>query len=41
MDKDFRRDSTQATTGAAMGSLRQLFNHDAIRCASRRSHDRS
>ena len=41
MDKDFRRDSTQATTGAAMGSLRQLFNHDAIRCAHRRSHDRS
>jgi len=42
MDKDSRRDSTQATKGAAVGSLRQLFNHDAIRCASRRrSHDRS
>lgn len=41
IDKDFRRDSGQASTGAAMGSLRQLFNHDAIRCASRRSHDRS
>jgi hypothetical protein len=41
MDKDFRRDSAQATTGAAVGSLRQLFNHDAVRCAHRRSHDRS
>lgn len=42
MDKDFRRDSTQAPLGAAMGSLRQLFNHDAIRCASRKmSRDRS
>ena len=40
MDKDFRRDSAQATTGAAVGSLRQLFNHDAIRC-SRKSYDRS
>lgn len=36
LDKFDRRDSGQAPTGAAMGSLRQLFNHDAIRCASRR-----
>jgi hypothetical protein len=41
LDKEFRRDSTQTSTGAAMGSLRQLFNHDAIRCAWRKSHDRS
>ncbi|KAM0716708.1 hypothetical protein Q7P37_008153 [Cladosporium fusiforme] len=34
LEKAFRRDSTQGATGAAMGSLRQLFNHDAIRCAS-------
>ena len=32
LDKDHRRDSTHA----ALGSLRQLFNHDAIRCASTR-----
>jgi hypothetical protein len=36
LDKDYRRDSTQLPTGAAIGSLRQLFNHDAIRCASSR-----
>lgn len=36
IQKDSRRDSAQAPTGAAAGSLRQLFNHDAIRCASRR-----
>jgi hypothetical protein len=36
LDKDSRRDSTQLPTGAALGSLRQLFNHDAIRCASTR-----
>jgi hypothetical protein len=41
LDKNFRRDSAQVSTGAAAGSLRQLFNHDAIRCASRKSHDRS
>lgn len=36
LDKQDRHDSCQAPTGAAMGSLRQLFNHDAIRSASRR-----
>jgi hypothetical protein len=36
LEKDHRRDSTQLPTGAAIGSLRQLFNHDAIRCASSR-----
>jgi hypothetical protein len=41
LDKDFRRDGAQISTGAAVGSLRQLFNHDAIRCAWRKSHDRS
>lgn len=36
LDRDARRDSTQCPAGAAMGSLRQLFNHDAIRSSSRR-----
>lgn len=40
LEKAFRRDSTQGASGAAMGSLRQLFNHDAIRCASKRRTSR-
>jgi hypothetical protein len=35
LEKDHRRDSTQLPTGAAIGSLRQLFNHDAIRSTRR------
>lgn len=41
LEKAFRRDSTQGAAGAAMGSLRQLFNHDAIRCASKRRTSRA